>query len=209
MVPWVSRHTAAMPRVARIPSPTGLYHVLARGHNRQAIFRDPADYAQYLALLTRFTPASQGRCHHFCLMPNHVHLLLAADVLDTLTAWVRRLQQAYQFHWRRRYRLVGHLWQGRFKSLPVWDDAYLLECARYIERNPVRAQLCARAEDYPWSSAAYYLTGQGFGSDCLARSPAYETLGATDPERRIRYREYLHTLRPYEQLVDAQLQRLT
>jgi len=118
-------------------------------------------------------------------------------------------QQAYQFHWRRRYHLVGHLWQGRFKSLPIGEDAYLLECARYIERNPVRATLCTRVEDYPWSSAASYVTGRGAGQELLDRNPAYEGLGLTDEARRARYQAYLTTLRPYERLVDAHLQRLT
>ncbi|MBI4227957.1 MAG: transposase [Candidatus Omnitrophica bacterium] len=198
-----------MPRLARHPSPTGCYHVLARGHNRQPIFRDATDYQQYLALLTRFKTASTGQCYHFCLMPNHVHLVLATKTIDILTAWMRRVQQAYQFHWRRRYHLVGHLWQGRFKSLPIEHENYLLECARYIERNPVRAQLCARAEEHPWSSAAYYLTGQGMGQELLDRNPAYEGLGPTDQARRARYHEYLTATRPYEQLVDAQLQQLT
>jgi putative transposase len=122
---------------------------------------------------------------------------------------MRRLQQSYQFHWRRRYELVGHLWQGRFKSLPIEKEAYLLECGRYIERNPVRAGLCERPEDYPWSSASFYLAGQQDGWSFLDRDPAYQALGPTDRSRQERYRQYVGQARPYEQLVDAQIQRLT
>ncbi len=197
-----------MPRVARQASAAGYYHVVARGHNRQAIFRDSQDYQQYLIYLSRFKEAPSCRCYHFCLMPNHLHLLLGMDSVRSLTGMMRRVQQAYQFHWRRRYDLVGNLWQGRFKSIPVDQDEYLLEASRYIERNPVRAKLCVLPEDYPWSSAHLYLKERSKGCGLLDLSPAYLMLGSSEEKRRQRYREHIMQVRPYDQLVDAQMERL-
>ena len=198
-----------MPRLARQPSASGYYHVLARGHNRQQIFRDEADYRRYLSELTRFKSLFPAKCYHFCLMPNHVHLLLQTDGIQVLTGFIRRVQQAYQLHWRRRHRLVGHLWQGRFKSIPIEQESYLLECARYIERNPVRAGLCENPEEYIWSSARVYLTGDSLMSEFLDPSPAFRFLASNDLIRRRLYRDYVSRARPYEQLVDSQLARLT
>lgn len=197
-----------MPRSPRQASATGYYHVVARGHNRRAIFLDAEDYHRYLDAIARFRQGIPCRCYHFCLMPNHVHLLLRADEVETLTAFMRRLQQAYQFHWRRRYELVGHLWQGRFKSFPIEQESYFLECARYIERNPVRANLCQRPEEYPWSSARAYVRGEWTQWGFLDRDPFYEDLGADDQRRRERYQQHLSQGQPYEQLVDAQMERL-
>jgi putative transposase len=197
-----------MPRTARRLSNSGFYHVLARGHDRKPVFKDPEDYRSYLSHLSRFKRQFPCRCFHFCLMPNHVHLLMQSNSLDNLTALMRRVQQAYQFHWRRRYELVGHLWQGRFKSLPIEEDPYLLECARYIERNPVRAKLCETTVDYPWSSASAYLTGR-WTWDFLDRSPAYTGLGTGEAIRRERYKRFVQEERAYDLLVDRQIEQLT
>lgn len=197
-----------MPRIARQGSSTGYYHVIARGHNRQEIFRDEVDFGFYAGLLVRFREQFPYRCFHYCLMPNHVHLLLETGQVEILTGLMRRVQQAYQFHWRRRYQLVGYLWQGRFKSLPIEQEEYLLECGRYIERNPVRAGMCQKAEDYPWSSARAYLLGKAKEQAFLDPSPAYTGLAQTEPLRRERYRLYLLESKAYEKLVDAQLQRI-
>lgn len=198
-----------MPRIARLISATGIYHVLSRGHNRRAIFLDTHDYQCYLDELTRFKETFPCQCYHFCLMPNHVHLLVKTERLELLTAIMRRVQQTYQFHWRRRYGLVGHLWQGRFKSIPIEKEAYLLECGRYIDRNPVRAGLCKIPEEYPWSSARTYLTEQQRKWAFLDRNPAYQGLAETEEVRRKEYRQYLEQTRGYEQFVDAQWARLT
>lgn len=195
--------------MARKTSGSGCYHVMARGHNRQAIFRDDQDYERYLMCLSRAGKSFPYTCYHFCLMPNHVHLLLQTDSVKTLTALMRRIQQAYQFHWRRRYGLVGHLWQGRFKSLPIEEEAYLLECGRYIERNPIRAGLCQHPQLYRWSSARLYLTGEQNSWRFLRENPLYRGLGRTQRVRQKRYREYVEQTRPYESLVDVQFRRLS
>lgn len=197
-----------MPRTPRMESSTRFYHVLARGHNRKAIFLDDQDHQNYLTIFARFKKQFPCLCHHFCLMPNHIHLLLEAQRRELLTALMRRVQQRYQYHWRRRYGLVGYLWQGRFKSIPIEKESYLLECARYIERNPVRAGLCVLPEEYPWSSASFYLVGRQKGLEFLDRNPAYETLGPTESLRQHYYRQYIHQERPYEKLVDLQIQQM-
>lgn len=197
-----------MPRNRRQPSASGYYHVLARGHDRRKIFLDERDYQRYLQLFARFKEEFPCKCCHFCLMPNHVHFLLRAEKSALLSALMRRVQQAYQFHWRGRYNLVGHLWQGRFKSIPIEEESYLLECARYIERNPVRAELCKAPEEYPWSSARDYLLDRSQRWSFLDVSPAYLRLGPSEQVRRERYREYVATNRPYENLLDQQLEAL-
>lgn len=197
-----------MPRTARQVSSTGFYHVLARGHNRKEIFRDAADYRSYLAALARFKKDFPCKLYHFCLMPNHVHLLTATSKIQFLTAMMRRIQQSYQLHWRHRYNLVGNLWQGRFKSIPIEEESYLLECARYIERNPVRAELCERPENYPWSSAPFYFSGGEDYSEFLDMSPAFLGFGPGRGARRRRYRTFVGTQRAYDRLVDEQLDDL-
>lgn len=197
-----------MPRTPRQASATGFYHVLARGHDRKEIFRDAADYRAYLATLARFKKDFPCKLYHFCLMPNHIHLLMETAHIQLLTALMRRVQQSYQLHWRCRYDLVGNLWQGRFKSIPIEEEPYLLECARYVERNPVRAELCKRPEDYPWSSASFYFgDGENPHRGMLDRSPAFLSFGQGDTAHR-RYRVFVGGQRPYDRLVDAQLESL-
>ena len=120
-----------MPRTARTLTPQTTYHVLARGNNRQAIFHAEEGYATYQRLLCELlteTPSLQ--CYHDCLMPNHVHLLLYAELADVLVTTLHRLQLAYAWTHRKRYATSGHLWQGRYKSLPIANDPYLLEAGR-------------------------------------------------------------------------------
>jgi len=173
------------------------------------IFRADADYRHYLDLLARFKKKIPCRCYHLCLMPNHLHFLLQAELVDHVTAMMRRLQQAFQLYWRKQYRLVGHLWQGRFKSLPIDTESYLLECARYIERNPIRAKLSATPEAYPWSSAQIYLRGPRKGWEFLDLSPAYRSFGKRSQTQIKHYRNFLLQPRPYDRLVDAQFNQLT
>lgn len=198
-----------MPRTARQHSPTGFYHVLARGHDRKAIFRRPDDYFSYLSLFNRFKSNQPCRIFNFCLMPNHIHLLMAAEHPSVLASLMRRVQQSFQFYWRKHYHLVGNLWQGRFKSIPIENEAYLLECARYIELNPVRAKLCQNPEQYLWSSAQYYLHNKSEDWNYLDTNPVYLDMGTHRKTRQARYKQFLNQNRPYEHLVDAQMERLT
>lgn len=192
-----------MPRRARRPSETGYYHILTRGNNRQAIFYQDADHQFYLEVLGQYRRRFSWRLHHFCLMPNHVHLLLHIAEFKILGKLMQGINQTYEKHCRLRYQHSGHLWQGRYKSIPIEKEDYLLECSRYIERNPVRAGLVDTAEEYPWSSYLFYSAGKS--NPLVEPDPVYLRLGATFLERSKAYREYLEATRPYEQLLDKSL----
>ena len=154
-----------MARLARVVAPGLPHHVTQRGNRRQEVFFGDEDYEAYRALAAEHCRAAGVAVWAYCLMPNHVHLILVPSDEDGLR---RALGEA---HWRYtravnfREGWRGYLWQGRFASF-VLDEAHLMAAARYVELNPVRAGLCARAEDWPWSSAAAHLSAR---DDGLAR----------------------------------------
>jgi putative transposase len=119
-----------------------------------------------------------------------------ADVFRKLP---QRLMLLYAKYFARTYSHVGHVFQDRFKSLPVKDDSYLLECGRYIERNPLRANLVNRLEDYPWSSYRYYTENKR--DELLSRNPLFPSLAETSALRQQRYRDYVVTGHPYEKVM--------
>jgi REP element-mobilizing transposase RayT len=135
-----------------------LYHVIVRGNRREAVFLGHHDYETYLHRLAVYRARYTVTLHAYCLMPNHVHLVLgtAAAPLDR---FMQSLQQSYTQRFNRRYAQVGHLFQGRYKALLCETDEYLVTLVRYVHQNPVRAGLAARAEDYPYSGHRAYLRG--------------------------------------------------
>ncbi|MFQ5846886.1 MAG: transposase [Candidatus Methylomirabilales bacterium] len=140
-----------MARQLRLEYAGALYHVTARGNARQPIYEDEADRRRFLELLGRETGQQHWRCYAYCLMDNHYHVLLETPE-PNLSRGMRRLNGAYTQAFNRRHARVGHVLQGRFKSILVEKESYLLELCRYIVLNPVRAGLVQKAEDWPWSS---------------------------------------------------------
>jgi len=145
-----------MPRPSRIEFEGALYHVITRGNNRQLIFKDGDDNRKFLRLLEREKQKHPFYLYAYVLMPNHVHLLLERQA-EPLGRIMQRILTGYAQYWNRRYRKVGHLFQGRYKAMLCQKDAYLGELVRYIHLNPVRAKMVRRAEDYVWSSHRTYL----------------------------------------------------
>ena len=151
-----------MARLARAVVPWHPHHVTQRGNRRQQTFFCDGDYALYRSLMVEWCRRCRVEIWAYCLMPNHVHLIAVPPSEAGLRAGIgeahRRYSRAVNFRqgWR------GHLWQGRFASF-VMDEPHLLAAARYIERNPLRAGLVQRAEDWPWSSAAAHVRGQDDG----------------------------------------------
>jgi putative transposase len=135
------------------------HHVTQRGNRRQQVFFGDDDYATYRGLLAEGCRAAGVAVWAYCLMPNHVHLILTPSDEDGLRAALGETHRRYTRHVNRREGWRGYLWQGRFASSPM-DEAYLLACARYVELNPVRAKLVRRARDWRWSSARAHLAGQ-------------------------------------------------
>jgi putative transposase len=151
-----------MARLARIVVPEVAHHVTQRGNRRQDIFFSEQDYAAYRALIAEACARTGVRCLAWCLMPNHVHLVLVPPDEDGLRA---ALGEAHRRFTRRINRIkgwTGYLFQGRFASYPM-DDAHLMVAIRYVELNPVRAGMVARAEDWPWSSARAHVAGRPDG----------------------------------------------
>ena len=151
-----------MPRQARLVVPGAPHHVVQRGARGQTVFFDEADYAAYLDLLAPRCRGVSCAVWGYCLMPNHVHLILVPESASGLRAALAPTHRAYSQHINSRQSRRGHLWQERFHSFAM-DEAHLLSAARYVERNPVRAGLVQAPEDWQWSSARPHLRGQGDG----------------------------------------------
>jgi REP element-mobilizing transposase RayT len=135
----------------REQEPGGIYHVTSRGNRRQPIFVADTDHLRFLAQLETVCTKATWTVHAYCLMPNHYHLVLEIDV-PTLSSGLQQLNGSYAQEFNRRHGFSGHLFQGRFHSAPVETDSHLLELARYVPLNPVRARLCDDPADWPWSS---------------------------------------------------------
>ncbi len=140
-----------MARPLRIEYPGAVYHITARGNGRQAIFHDDRDYLKFLEIFVKTQERYNWLCHAYCLMGNHYHLMIETPEAN-ISKGMPRLNAAFSRAHHKRHETVGHLFQGRFKGIVVDRESYLLELARYVVLNPVRAGLVARPEDWPWSS---------------------------------------------------------
>ena len=140
-----------MTRPLRLEFEGALYHITSRGDRRENIYETDADRQGFLSLLARICEKYNWTCHSYCLMSNHYHLLVETPEAN-LSKGMRQLNGVYTQDFNRRNHCCGHVFQGRFKSILVDKEAYLLELARYIVLNPVRAGMVQRAQDWPWSS---------------------------------------------------------
>lgn len=129
------------------------HHITHRGNHREQIFRETGDYRTYQRLLRTANERYDVRLWAYSLMPNHVHLIAVPERQESLAKALHWAHGQYAAYFNARCGLVGHLWQGRFRS-SVMDENHLVNGVRYVERNPVRAGIVLQAEDYPWSSAA-------------------------------------------------------
>lgn len=141
-----------MPRAARITTANACYHVITRGNQKQSIFLHTEDYEKYLGLLNKYKKRYNCKLYCFCLMPNHVHLIIEVKNSLGLSQIMRCLNLSYALYFNAKYEKVGHLWQDRFKSRLIEKDSYLIDCIKYIESNPVRSSLVNQQDEYLWSS---------------------------------------------------------
>jgi REP element-mobilizing transposase RayT len=149
-----------MPRAARKKSSTGIYHVMLRGINRQLIFADEEDYGKYMQTLADVKVNSGYSLYSYCLMGNHIHLLIE-EGKEKLEQIFKRIGSRYVYWYNWKYNRSGHLFQDRYKSEPVENDAYLLSVLRYIHQNPKKAGICSSIETYKWSSHKEYINKTG------------------------------------------------
>jgi putative transposase len=151
-----------MARLPRLVLPGVPYHVTQRGNRRQQTFFENGDYELYRDLLSDAARRSGASVWAYCLMPNHVHLILVPTDEDGLRRTFADAHRRYTSFINARHRWTGHLWQGRFGAVAM-DELHLAAAARYVALNPVRARLVDRAEQWSWSSAAAHLAGEDDG----------------------------------------------
>lgn len=176
-----------MPRRARLRLPGLPLHINQRGNNRTACFYADEDYLLYLHHLEELARKFQCRVHAYVLMTNHVHLLLTPALADGPSLLMKHLGQRYVQYINKTYRRSGTLWEGRFHSSIVQESGYFLRCQRYIELNPVRANMVAQPAAYPWSS---YAANAGLAPSRLVTPHGeYLALGRDTEERGTAYRE--------------------
>lgn len=151
-----------MPYRRRIGTAGVIFHVLNRGVRKLRLFNRPADYRAFLRVFCEAQARIPMRCLAYCLMPNHFHLVLWPNADTDLSAFMAWLTTTHSKRWHawRRTAGIGHVYQGRFKAFPVSSDIHFLQLCRYVERNPLRAGLVARAEDWHWSSLGQRARGR-------------------------------------------------
>ncbi len=178
-----------MTRPLRLEFPGALYHVTSRGNRQNAIYRDDSDRRAWLDLLGLVCKRHNFLIHGFCQMTNHFHLLIETRE-GNLSQGMRQLNGVYTQHYNYRHRLVGHLFQGRYKAILVQKESYLLELARYIVLNPVRANMVASPGDWQWSSH-YYLVHSDHPPTWLERDCLLGRFGQTRAEATAAYDEFV------------------
>lgn len=170
-----------MPRRARLACAGIPWHIIQRGNNRCACFYTEDDYRVYLNQLTLQADRFGCAIHAYCLMTNHVHLLLTPEHASSPSLMMKHLGQYYVQYINRTYERTGTLWEGRFKSCLAQDDRYVLTCYGYIELNPVRALIASSPEVYQWSS--FRCNGLGETNRMITPHADYIGLGASSGER--------------------------
>ena len=177
-----------MARLARVVVPGHPHHVTQRGNGRARTFFGDADYALYRDLLAENCHAAEVEVWAWCLMPNHVHLILVPSDPDGLRRALARVHRSYAGIIQARRKRSGHFWQGRFGAVAM-DEEYLAAALRYVSLNPVRARLAERAQDWRWSSTRAHLRGKEDGLTALApikdRFPRFADLLAGEPEAEL------------------------
>ena len=156
-----------MPRKPRIEL-AGKYHIINRGVAQIHIFKEPADYAYFEELMCFYAKSFGITIHNYCLMGNHYHLLLEIQS-ENLSKFMRQLNMNYSIYFHKKNKRTGHLWQGRFESWYVTDEAYFYTLMCYIEQNPLKVNIVKNIEKYPYSSCHYFLNYQEI-PECLKES---------------------------------------
>ena len=188
-----------MPRQARLVIPHFPHHVIQRGHNRQVVFAGDDDYLFYLDTLQEWKSRLGCRIYAYCLMTNHVHLVIdPGEDPDNLGRLMKRLAGRQTRYVNRMEQRSGSLWEGRYKSSLIQDDAYLLACCRYVELNPFRAGTVDDPANYRWSScpAKVGRTAQAW----LDLDPFYLNMGHSETERAENYAAWLEETVPEQEL---------
>lgn len=153
-----------MPRTARILGASGYYHIIGRGIGKQILFEEDADYLFFLGTIDKYMKEESFQVIAYCLMENHFHLLMKVE--SGMDRIMKKILTRYAFYYNTKYDRSGHLFQDRYKSVPVDDEIYLLSAVRYIHNNPVKAGICP-VDQYRWSSWTSYTGTKGIADTDL------------------------------------------
>jgi putative transposase len=196
-----------MPRTARIAPKEFVYHVLARGNNKQDIFKDEEDFLKYIDILLKYKEKYLFKLYHYVLMTNHIHLVIEpSNKGGELYQIMKGINLSYVQHLKNKYKYAGHFWQDRFKSIIVSKDEYLLACGSYVELNPVRAGLVNQPKDYRWSS--YGANAYGKRDDLVDEHVIYGNL-SDDKNSRKEYRKFVHDMFQKKDAMRGEMDRRT
>jgi len=177
-----------MPRRGRSKSKTGIYHVMARGINRDKIFHSERDYEKYFEILKNVKEISKFNMFAYCLMSNHVHLLIKEGE-EPISQIMKRVNSRYAQWYNYKYERIGHVFQDRFKSECVDNDSYLLTVIRYIHQNPVKAKIIEKPEYYKWSSCSIYY--QNCGEKFIESSVILSFFNEDENIARTQFRKFI------------------
>ncbi len=180
-----------MPRAARFTINNGVYHVMVRGNNRKNIFHDDDDFTKYIDLIKDNKKKYDLKIYHYVLMNNHAHIIIKSQYGKNLSEAMKRVGVSYTRYYRKKHKGIGHLFQDRFKSYVIQEGIYLLECGRYIELNPVRANIIKEPKEYKWTSYPTYVEGEEDG--VVDKNPEYLSLNENEEKRKAIYREYVES----------------
>jgi len=178
-----------MPRIARLIPEYGALHVMCRGNNKRKVFRREKDYKFYYNSLISLKTKEYVKVYHYCLMPNHVHLVVGVDEDSNLSRFMQRVNGKYAYYYKKRYTYVGHLWQDRFKSKIITRESYLAQCGKYVELNPVRASIVEFPQEHTYSSYKYYALG--IKDKLVDENPLFLSLNKDFDKRIEIYRDIL------------------
>jgi REP element-mobilizing transposase RayT len=179
-----------MARPLRLEYAGALYHVTSRGDRREDIFFDDDDREIWLALFARVCSRFNWRCHAWCLMDNHYHIVIET-IEGNLSQGMRQLNGVYTQQSNRKHGLFGHLFQGRYKAILVEKESYLLELSRYVVLNPVRAGMVKNIDDWPWSSYPAMM-GDALAPQWLETDWLLRQFGKSRKVTRRKYKNFVH-----------------
>lgn len=162
-----------MPRIGRKLSESKTYHVMIRGNERKSIFLDDEDRSRFIEILYEKSKENKYTVYAYCLMDNHVHLLIA-EGSNAISLIMKRINVSYAYYFNKKYGRIGHLFQDRFKSEVIEEDTYLLAVVRYIHNNPVKAGIVEKIQDYQWSSYPLYVNQNNEAMDIVPTSVLLE-----------------------------------
>lgn len=187
-----------MPRLPRCVLPGHPHHIIQRGNNRCAIFVADEDYDWFKHALSEACRRFGCLIHAYVLMSNHVHLVMTPQLENSLAKVLQSVGRRYVQHFNIAYQRTGTLWEGRYKATVIDSERYLLACCRYIELNPVRANMVAHPGEYRWSS--YAANALGKSDPLVSPHVLYQSLGASGHERQHSYRNLFQTHIDHETL---------